>query len=155
MAGKTGITGKQVKDESLTGDDILDGSVEQQDLSFKEREYKFGRSGNNSSNTWLKTSGNKLSNRSGYGLDLVNPIITEITCTSRDTETYDIQIWEHDGNLNNDVLLGTVNIVGNSTQTFAVNFAATQGKQLAARIGATFSGNVRDPGVQVIVIGDN
>lgn len=32
MAGSTGITGRQVKDESLTGDDIKDGSVQRKDM---------------------------------------------------------------------------------------------------------------------------
>jgi len=32
MSGRTSITGRQVRDESLTGDDILDGSVQRKDL---------------------------------------------------------------------------------------------------------------------------
>jgi len=33
MGGRTGIDGDQVQDETLTGDDILDGSVLQKDIS--------------------------------------------------------------------------------------------------------------------------
>ncbi len=36
MSGTTGITGKQVKDESLTGDDILDGSVKHSELALDD-----------------------------------------------------------------------------------------------------------------------
>jgi len=117
--------------------------------------YSFGRNGNLSQNTWLRRPGNVPSNRAGVTMRINNPVIIGVACANRNIETYDVEIYEHDGNQLNLTLLGTVTVVAATSDTFDVNFPATQGKQLAVRLGSTGTGNVRDLGVDITLIGSN
>lgn len=117
--------------------------------------FSFGRSGSLNNNTWLRRPGNVPSNRAGVTVSINNPVVVGVSCANRNVETYDVEIYEHEGNSNNLTLLGTVTVSGATSQSFAVNFVATQGRQLAVRLGDTFSGNVRDLGVDLTLIGSN
>jgi len=117
--------------------------------------FSFGRSGSLSKNTWLRRVGNVPSNRAGVTLDIGSPIVTRVACANRNTETYDVKIYEHEGNGLNLTLLGTVTVTNATSGSFAVNFPATQGRQLAVRLGDTASGNVRDLGVDITLQGSN
>lgn len=119
-----------------------------------QEEFFFSRSGGTSQNTFLRRSGDAPSNRSGFLLSRSNSIITRIDCTSRDVETYDVEIYEHEGDSSNLTLLTTVSVTSEESQSFLVNVAVTTGRQLAVRIGNTSTGNVRDPGVKVYIDGD-
>lgn len=116
--------------------------------------YSFGRNGNLSSNTWLRRPGNVPSNRAGVTINITNPVIKSISCANRNIETYTVEVYEHDGNQANLTLLGTVTVVAATSGTFSVNFPATNGRQLAVRLG-TSVGSVRDLGVDVTLIGSN
>jgi hypothetical protein len=117
--------------------------------------FSFGRNGNLSQNTWLRRPGNVPSNRAGVTININNPVITSISCANRNIETYDVEIYEHDGNASGLTLLGTVTVMTATSQTFNVSFPATKGRQIAVRLGSTGTGNVRDLGVDIILTGNN
>ena len=116
--------------------------------------FSFGRAGNLSSNTWLRRPGGVPSNRAGVTIPISNPTITKVSCSNRNIETYDIEIFEHDGNQVGITSLGTVSVVAARGGTFTVSFSATEGRQLAARL-VNAVGNVRDLGVDVVLVGGN
>lgn len=117
--------------------------------------FSFGRNGNLSQNTWLRRPGNVPSNRAGVTVNINNPVITQIACANRNVETYDVDIYEHEGNQVNLTLLGSVTVTAATSEIFDVNFPATKGRQLAVRLGSTGTGNVRDLGVDITLIGSN
>lgn len=114
--------------------------------------FSFGRNGSVSAGTWLRRPGNVPSNRAGVTIPIENPIIREVSCSNRNIDTYTLEIYEHEGNLVNDVLLGSVTVTGARGGTFSVNFAATKGKQIAVRL-ASGGGSVRDLGADIVIKG--
>lgn len=114
--------------------------------------FSFGRSGNVSGNTWLRRPGNVPSNRAGVTIPINNPVISEVSCSNRNIDTYTLEIWEHEGNLTNDVLLGTITVTSARGGTFPVNFTSTKGKQIAVRLQGG-SGSVRDLGADIVIKG--
>lgn len=114
--------------------------------------FSFGRSGNLSNNTWLRRPGNVPSNRAGITIPVQNPVIKRIACSNRNIDTYDVLIYEHEGNSVNLTLLTTVTVVAARGDIFDVDIQATEGKQLAVRLGN--SGSVRDLGVDIILKGN-
>ena len=117
--------------------------------------FSFGRNGSLSQNTWLRRPGNVPSNRAGVTIGISNPVVVGVACANRNVETYEVEIYEHEGNQVNLTLLGTVTVTAATSDTFTVNFPATQGRQLAVRLGSTSTGNVRDLGVDVTLVGNN
>jgi hypothetical protein len=117
--------------------------------------FGFGRSGSLSQNTWLRRIGDIPSNRTGVTINVVNPVVTRVAVSNRNNETFDVEIYEHDGDSDNLTLLGTVNVVNDTGGQFNVNFPATEGRQLAVRLGSTSTGSVRDLGVDLIVKGNS
>jgi hypothetical protein len=117
--------------------------------------YSFGRNGALSQNTWLRRPGNVPSNRAGVTVDINNPTITKVACANRNVETYDVELYEHEGNEVNLTLLGSVTVTAATSGIFNVSFSVTQGRQLAVRLGSTSTGNVRDLGVDVTLVGNS
>lgn len=115
--------------------------------------YSFGRSGNLSQNTWLRRPGNVLSNRTGVTVDINNPIVTKVAVSNRSNETFEVQVYEHEGDEVNLTLLGTVTVNNDTGGIFEVSFPCTRGRQLAVRLGSTSSGNVRDIGADLTLVG--
>lgn len=145
---------------SLTSENVEDAIKEVQDnLENLEVDasaspgFSFGRNGNVSSGTWLRRPGNVPSNRAGITVPIDNPVIKEVSCSNRNIDNYSLDIYEHDGNLVNLVLLGTISVVAARGGTFSVNFPTTRGKQIAIRL-APGSGNVRDLGADIVIVGD-
>lgn len=132
--------------------DNLQGAIQEIGASASPG-FSFGRNGSLSRNTWLRRPGNVPSNRAGVTVDITNPVVTKIAVANRNVETFEVEIYEHEGNQVNLTLLGTVNVVNNTSQIFNVNFPATQGRQLAVRLGNTSTGNVSDLGVDITLIG--
>ena len=114
--------------------------------------FSFGRSGNVTGNTWLRRPGNVPSNRAGVTIPIDNPTIAEVSCSNRNIDSYTLEIWEHEGDLTNDNLLGTVSVVGARGGVFTVSFPSSKGKQIAVRL-ASGGGSVRDLGVDVVIKG--
>ena len=116
--------------------------------------YSFGRSGNSTSNTWLRKDGAITTNSSGFAVGLTNAKIEQVNYAARQSETFEILIYEHEGNSTNLTLLATLNVVSSTTQTFNTSISITKGKQLAVRVGQTSSGVIRDLGVDLLVTGE-
>jgi len=157
--GQKGVTKSQVAEE-IPFDNTSNGFVSE-DVQAAIEEigasaspgFSFGRNGNLSQNTWLRRPGNVPSNRAGVTLDIANPVITRISAANRNVETYDIEIYEHEGNQVNLTLLTTVTVTAATSQSFSVSVPATEGRQLAVRLGSSSTGNVRDLGVDITLIG--
>lgn len=134
----------------FTANDIQ-GAIEEIGASASPG-FSFGRSGNVSTNSWLRRPGNVSSNRAGVTIPINNPQIVSVACSNRNTDNYTVSIYEHDGNQTNLTLLGSVNVVNSTSSIFPVTLSATKGKQLAVRITA---GNARDIGVDLVLVGSN
>lgn len=104
--------------------------------------FSFGRSGNTTNNTWLQTVGGVPSNKAGITVALQNPEITEIYVANEDINTFDISVYEHDGDEINLTLVGTVSIVAARSNTFSVALTLTSGKQIATRLTSGSAKNV-------------
>lgn len=115
--------------------------------------FSFGRNGSLSQNTWLRRPGNVPSNRAGVTINITSPTIVKVACANRNVETYDVEVYEHDGNQSGLTLLGTVTVTAATSDAFDVSFPATEGRQLAVRLGSTATGNVRDLGVDLTLVG--
>jgi len=112
--------------------------------------FSFGRKGNLATNTWLKNE-TVPSNKAGHTVNLTLPIIQEITVSSENIDTYDIRIYEHEGDEVNLTTLITVSIIAKRGDTFtglAVNITA--GRQLAARV---VNGTARNAVVDLVIKG--
>lgn len=96
--------------------------------------FQFGKSANVNANTWLNVVGGVPSNRAGITVALTNPEITNVYVANEDLNTFDITIFEHEGDEINLTSLGTVNVVSARSATFAVSFSVTEGRQLAVRL---------------------
>ncbi len=135
----------------FTGDDIQT-AIEESGASASPG-FSFGRSGNVSAGTWLRRPGNVPSNRAGVAIPINNPIISEISCSNRNIDSYTLDIYEHDGNSVNLNLLGSVSVTSARGGIFTVSFPSTKGKQLAVRL-APGSGSVRDLGADIVIKGN-
>jgi hypothetical protein len=95
--------------------------------------FTWGRSGNVTNSTWLLND-TVPSNKAGRTVSLSAPSITQVFVASEDVDTYDINIYEHEGAEVNLTLLTTVNIVAARTATFNIDVPMTSGRQLAVRV---------------------
>jgi len=112
--------------------------------------FSFGRSGSISANTWLRRPGNPPSNKTGINIGLTDPFLTKITVASQDLDTYDIEVWQHDGDEINSVLITTVSIVASRKEVFTLNVALTEDKQMAIKL---VNGSAKNPGVDCQLAG--
>lgn len=104
--------------------------------------FNFGRSGNVGSGTWLNVTGNVPSNRAGITVALNSPEITQVFVANQNINTFDIGIYEHEGDQVNLTLLGTVSVVSSRSETFTVSIPVTSGRQLAVRVTSGSTKNV-------------
>lgn len=112
--------------------------------------FSFGKGGNLSSGAWLARPGGVPSNITGIPVGLLEPKIVRISVGSQNANTYNIGIYEHEGDSVNLTLLTTVSIVASRTEVFEVDVSITSGRQLAARVT---SGSVKNPGVDLQLSG--
>jgi hypothetical protein len=113
--------------------------------------FSFGRSGNASSNSWLLNN-EVPSNLVGVPIGISNASITEIWVGSEDVDTFDIKVYEHEGDEINLTLLTTVSIVTSRTDTFtSLSIPVTTGRQIATRIA---NGSAKNPKCFVLIKGD-
>jgi hypothetical protein len=70
--------------------------------------FGFGRGSNVSANTWLYRTGSVPSNKTGVAMGITNPIVIKVDVGNENLNTFDISIYEHDGDEINLTLLGTV-----------------------------------------------
>ena len=112
--------------------------------------YSYGRPGNAPNNTWLYRPGSVPSNRTGITVGFTDPVITRVTVANENINTFDITLYEHEGDEINLTSLGTVSVVASRSGEFPVSFAMTQGRQLAVRIT---SGSAKNVGVDIQLSG--
>ena len=115
--------------------------------------FSFGRS-SATSGTWLNRVGEIPSNRTGVRIGINNPIVTDVSVSCENIETYTVGIYVHDGDSINLQLLGTVSVVAARGGVFQVNYPTVKNKQLAVRV-TTSNGNIQNIGVDVILKGSN
>lgn len=97
--------------------------------------FNFGKSANVSVGTWLQVTGGVPSNRAGITVALAGPTITNIYIANEDISTFDIQVYEHEGNEVNLTALGSpISVTAARSATAAVSIPVTSGRQLAVRL---------------------
>ena len=113
--------------------------------------FNWGNSGNTPPNTWLLND-TVPSNRTGRNFPLYNGLLDQISVANENSNTFTIQLYEHDGTTF--TLLATVSLIAVRSQVFntsdfgVVNI--TQGKELAIKQSAGSSKSVI---VQIIATG--
>lgn len=116
--------------------------------------FSFGKSGIVSAGDWLLRSGAVPSNKTGVTIGIENPAVYQIACSNSEVDTYDVTIYEHDGNQLNINTLGTVTVTSDTGEIFDVDFPATKGMQIAVKLESSV-GKVRDIGVDLFLKGNN
>ena len=118
--------------------------------------FGFGRSGNVSANTWLQRTGGVPSNKTGVTIGIGNPVLTRVDVGNEDVGTFDVGIYEHEGDETNLTLLTTISVTSSRTASFTETdfglVTATKGRQLAVRVT---SGSAKNIGVDVTLKGTN
>ena len=95
----------------------------------------FGKTGVATANSYLNRAGNVPSNVSGIPIMLSECLINAVSAANQNIDTYDVEIWQHEGDFTNAVLKHTISVVA-ARSTFDVDLAipVDQGKQLAAKV---------------------
>ena len=114
--------------------------------------FSFSRSGSIYGSSWLNRSGGVGSNRAGISVFIDNPVVTLVACTTENLNTYEVTVYEHDGDEINLTALGTVSVSNERTKLFEVNWPTHKGKQLAVKIS---SGSAKNLGVDLQLKGNN
>ncbi len=114
--------------------------------------FSFSKPSSLFSSTWLNKAGGVASNRAGVSVFINNPIITTISCTSENLNTYEITVYEHEGDEVNLNALGTVSVVNERSHIFTVSFPTSKGKQLAVRLT---DGGAKNVGVDMQLKGSS
>lgn len=116
---------------SMVSDNVQDAILEIG--SSASPGFGFGKSGNNTAGTWLQCE-TVPSNVTGRYVYINTPIVKRVFVGNELVGTYSIQVWQHDGNLTNAVLLGTVTVTSALTGDFVVNYPTSRGKYLGLKI---------------------
>lgn len=95
--------------------------------------FSFGRASNVNSGTWLQCE-SVPSNKSGRYVYINNAVIEKIFIANETTSTFDIEIYSHDGNEVNLLLLYTASVVSSTGGVVSVGVSVPTGKQLALRL---------------------
>lgn len=114
--------------------------------------FNFGRSGNAGTNTWLQVVGGVPSNKAGITVALTNAKIKSVYVANENISTFDITVYEHEGDEVNLTSLGTVSVTSSRSANFNVEYDVTTGKQLAVRVT---SGSAKNVNVGLQLSGSN
>lgn len=114
--------------------------------------FSFGRPANSSNGSWLLIVGGVPSNKTGIPLAISGAELVLISVGNENINTFDVAIYEHEGDEINLTLITTVSVVAKRTDTFVVSFSVTTGRQIAARI---LNGNAKNVGVSLQLKGTN
>lgn len=139
-----------------TGSGLFDDQVvTQKDLNVVAQSaspgFGFGKSGNNVMGTWLQCE-TVPSNVTGRYVYIDTPIVRRVFVGNESVGTYSIQVWQHDGNLVNMVLLGTVTVTTALAGDFVVNWPTVRGKYLGLKIS---NGSVKNVVAGLELSGNN
>lgn len=104
--------------------------------------FNFGRSGNVGTNTWLQVVGSVPSNKAGITVSLSNAEIKGIYIANENISTFDITVYEHEGDSINLTILTTVTVTAARSASFTVSVPATTDRQLAIQLTSGSAKNV-------------
>jgi hypothetical protein len=108
--------------------------------------FAWGRSGNINKNVWLLNN-EVSSNLTGIPFALSSGKITNIWVGNENIKTFDLTIYEHDGDEVNLTALVTVSLVTQKSESFDISdfgtINVTKDKQLAARVTDGSGKNVK------------
>jgi len=90
--------------------------------------YSYGRPGNVATNTFLNRPGGTPSNNTGVNFGLLNGSLDVIATGTRTADTYELTIYQHDGNFTSPTTIAVVSI---TALTKAVLVKDTDFTQLA------------------------
>jgi|TARA_R110000851_G_scaffold91621_2_gene199986 phage gp45-like len=113
--------------------------------------FSFGRSANVGQGTWLQIVGGVPSNKTGIPIAITNGELSLISVGNEDLNTFEIGIYEHEGDSINLTLIATVIMVNERTRNFPLSVSVTTGRQLAARVT---SGSAKNVGVSLQLKGN-
>ena len=120
--------------EAITSDDVqgaIEDLCEKVDTSASPG-FTFGRSGNITANTWLLND-TVPSNKAGRTIFLNNATLESVFVSNESPNTFDLEIWEHNGTTFN--LLTTVSISAARNATFSAgSLSLTTGYELAVKV---------------------
>ena len=96
--------------------------------------FTWGKSGNVTNNTWLLNE-TVPSNKAGRTVFITDSTLIRIFSASEDIDTYDLEIYEHEGDEVNLTLLTTLNVIASRTaDSGAISVSTTSGRQLAVKL---------------------
>lgn len=104
--------------------------------------FNFGRSASVGSGTWLLTTGSVPSNKAGITVALSNATLSNIYIANEIISTFNIEVYEHEGDEINLTLLDTVSVVSARSATFASTASITSGRQLAVKLSTGSAKNI-------------
>lgn len=132
------------------GSQPTDWQQEGLDSQVYTQVMSFGKSGNATNNSFLNRAGNVPSNVSGVISLLSGATLRSMGCGSQNPDTYNVLVYEHEGDYINPILKYTfVVTTSRNTTIHTLNIAFTQDKQIALKM----SGSTQDIGCNLIVRG--
>lgn len=103
--------------------------------------FSFGRSGNVVAGTWLSNE-SVPSNKAGRWNYLKSAKVTRVYVANEIVDTYDLEVYYHDGNEAGLTSLGTVSIVAAKGGAFEVEWPIPQNKQIAVKLSTGSAKNL-------------
>jgi len=113
--------------------DTLDFTLNAANVTSASPGFTWGRQGDVVANTWLLNDG-VPSNKAGRTMALTGPQVVRVFVASENEDTYEIEVFEHEGDEVNLTSLGTVSIVAVRRDSFTVAFNGTEDRQLAIKL---------------------
>jgi len=95
--------------------------------------FGFGKGGNVASGAYLLCEG-VPSNIAGRYVYINNAVVTRVFISVQNSDTFDIEVYWHEGDETNITSLGTVSVIASTGGEFSVNWPVGSAKQLAMRI---------------------
>lgn len=131
-----------------TGQEAIDALCGQLSVSASPG-FTYGRSGPVGVGTYMLADG-VSSNRAGRLVSFTSPKLMKVEVAGPVVDTYELEVFEHDGNLTNEVTLLTVVVTAASSGSVDVDTAITSGKRLGVRCS---SGSTSDINVGLFLSG--
>ena len=103
--------------------------------------FAFGRSGNVTAGAYLSNE-TVPSNLTGIPIELVNGRITGLVVRNQDSNTFDVEIEEHDGTTFTSLGIFSVT-ASRGDNFFSLDIEITIGKELAAKVSSGSAKNIK------------
>jgi len=113
--------------------------------------FSFGRSGNATAGSWLLRTGGVPSNKTGIPVAILNAKIVLLIVSNENVSSFDITVYEHEGDSIGLTPLVTRSVIASRTDFFVLDVSASIGKQLAVQIT---HGSAKNLGVDLQLKGE-